>query len=198
MKASNVDELPEDQPVEDPTVANDPELEALLDDSDLDGSNDLNTDGYELLARATDLDVFLQKVERLARAHPCVWVRPIVSYDVDANGNEVTSSGRLDFVIFTPATADVLLDPENPTKALAWFYFTERAEGGTSETDGPPLHRDRVRHAEREVEILSGPEVNELGMLPVAKFEIDRSDRGLATSTGTATTFTRGPSRSAC
>ena len=60
-----------------------------------------------------------------------MWVRPIVSYDVDANGNEVTSSGRLDFVIFTPATADVLLDPENPTKALAWFYFTERAEGGT-------------------------------------------------------------------
>ena len=34
-------------------------------------------------------------------------------------------------------------------------------------------------------------------MLPVAKFEIDRSDRGLATSTGTATTFTQGPSRSA-
>ena len=93
VKASNVDELPEDQPVEDPTVANDPELEALLDDLDLDGSNDLNTDGYELLARATDLDVFLQKVERLARAHPCVGVRPIVSYDVDANGMRSRAQG---------------------------------------------------------------------------------------------------------
>ena len=173
VKASNVDELPEDQPVEDPTVANDPELEALLDELDLDGSNDLNTDGYELLARATDLDVFLQKVERLARAHPCVWVRPIVSYDVDANGNEVTNSGRLDFVIFTPATADVLLDPENPTKALAWFYFTERAEGGTMKQTVHLFTETAFVTLNEKWEILTGPEVNELGMLPVAKFEID-------------------------
>jgi hypothetical protein len=158
---------------EEPTDSeNDPEFEALLSWLDLE-DDDEEGDAFEAIARCSHLDVYLQKIERLARAHPCVWVRPHVCYDSDAIGKPVEISGRLEFVVYTPATAGILTDPENPAIARAFYYFAQEVSGGRLVS---VLHvYTTTAHVKLDAEFKPiGPvDLNPLGRLPVTKFEID-------------------------
>lgn len=174
-----LDERPVIPDVEEPGEAFDPELEALLATLDLEGaSTEEEGDGYERIAKVIDLDVTLQKVEKLTRAHPCVWLRPRVVYDVDATGAEVPESGRVSFIIYTPAHADVLVDPNDPTRALAWFYFSEELAAGKLQRVVNVFTETAFFRLDAEWKPIGSPEVNELGRLPVAKFEIDVPTNG--------------------
>jgi hypothetical protein len=160
-------------PLEEPTQGeSDPEFEALLSYLDLEEGND-EGESFESIARCSHLDVHLQKIERLARAHPCVWVRPHVAYDSDALGEDVEISGRLEFVVYTPANAGILADPENPSVARAFYYFTEEI------ADGRPTSVMHVYTSTAHVKLdnqfkpLGPVDLNPLGRLPIAKFEID-------------------------
>lgn len=82
-----------------------------------------------------DLDMVLDLVEKKCRFHEAIWVMPKVVYgktnikESEGENGELISeeeadvtTGKLTYLVFDPSCADVIEDPDNPSKALAWFY----------------------------------------------------------------------------
>lgn len=93
---------------------------------------------FERWLKAKDLDTLLENVENLASFLPAVWVRPYVRYSryvsserIDEKGETVVdtvpdlNSGTLSYIVYTPDIADIVPDPQDPTKALAFWYWTD-------------------------------------------------------------------------
>jgi len=158
----------------DPTEAGDAELEQLLEYLDVDEADaDDEGETFDLLAKVSHLDVVLQKVERLARAHSCVWVRPNVTYDVNAKAEEEAVSGRLSFLVYTPGTAGIVADYENEAEARAFYYFAEEAVGGKVVSVIHIFTATAHVKVDNEFKPIGEVTPNLLGRLPAAKFEID-------------------------
>lgn len=166
---------------EEPTRGSDPEFEQLLDYLDIGDEAD-EGDALDDIAKAAALDVVLQKVERFARAHPCVWVRPFVVYDVTLTegpeGEQVlkedTATGRVGFTLYTPSNAGVIFRPDAPTEAWAFYYWTDEATGSGGTVSRLNVWTDSAFFVlDNEWKLVGEPQPNPLGRLPVAKFEID-------------------------
>lgn len=122
-----------------------PDVDALIEVLDLEGSEKRAKESpLDKLYEMSDLDIVLDTVEKLCRIHEAVWVRPLVTYGKkelvkvpvkDANGNDTNetmdvlmgdpATGKLSYIIYTPAEADVIPDPANPSQAIAFYYFGE-------------------------------------------------------------------------
>lgn len=118
-------DLPDAAPT-DPTTLNtgDPDIDALADVLELTGAKQgAEKTAFDKLMEAYDFDTLLDLVEKLTCICPVVWVRPMVSYKKGPTGENDASTGKLSFVLYTPDTADVVPDPEDPTKAMAFYYY---------------------------------------------------------------------------
>lgn len=77
---------------------------------------------FDRLMRLADWDTVLDTVELLSCVHPAVWVRPVVTGPIDERGQLSSDTAVLGYRIYTPAEADVVPDPDNPTRAQAFWY----------------------------------------------------------------------------
>jgi hypothetical protein len=163
-----------------------PEVDALAQHLDVEGANEEEKETpLEQVMKLCDLDVVLDYVEKMTRIHDCVWVMPKVVYDV-VNIKEVPNpetgasvptedadltSGKLTYQVFDPSCADVIEDPDNPTKALAWYYCSWELNHR-----GEPIivwhfwTKDEYWKFDNEWHPME-TEPNELGRLPVTKFK---------------------------
>lgn len=149
------------------------EIDALADVLELSGSKDTNEETpFDKLMAAYDLDVLLDSVEKLCTFCPVVWVRPIVTYEQDAQGNNDASTGRIDYRVYLQDTADVVIDPNDPTKAIAFYYYGEEI--------GPKGMRRVIHFWNSQVyaklddtwRLIDNPIPHTLGRLPVTPFQI--------------------------
>lgn len=160
-----------------------PKIDALVDV--LDAEVGQKQDAFEALMKLVDLDTLLDSVEKKTRFHEAVWVRPYVTYDdvieeklKGEDGNETgesklggdPSTGKLTYIVYTPANADVVENPMNPSEALAFYYWgqelTEKGEMDTfihffTKTLYIKFDKDWAMVLEEE---------NPLGRLPVTVF----------------------------
>ncbi len=132
----------------------DPDVDALADVLELTGSKSEDEETpFDKLMKAYDWDVLLDMVEKLCNICPVVWVRPLVCYEkamfmkdvVDEDGNATgqtteveendESTGRLNYIIYTPDNADVVLDPKDPTQAIAFYYYGDEV----TQQNGKPV-----------------------------------------------------------
>lgn len=163
----------------------DPDIDALADVLGLTGAHVQKEDGpLEEFLTKVDLDVVLERVEKLARIHEAVWVRPFVRYEgmlVNAETGEQRGDpdkASLSFITYDPSTADIVPDPTDPARALAWFYFAEEADAKGQLIK--VIHfftADGYWKFDHEWKVLaSGP--NELGRLPVTVFRKELPSAG--------------------
>lgn len=98
--------------------------------SDGEGVEDEDTP-LDIVMDLEDVDLVLDVVEKMVRVHEAVWVRPYIRYseysmqkDVNGNEEEVAdpASGKLCYLIYDPSCADVVEDPDDPSRAIAWFH----------------------------------------------------------------------------
>lgn len=160
----------------------DPNIDALADDLELTGAKTPEErTPFEKLQAAYDLDVMLDTVEKLCMISPVVWVRPVVVYDQNEAGENDASTGRLNFVLYTPAEADVVVDPASPSDALAFYYFGEELTA-----NGSPrrvIHfwsKHWYQKLDLEWKVLA-QEPNELQRLPVTPFRLHMPRQGYFT-----------------
>lgn len=121
---------PEPKP---PTVdTGNPEADGLAQYLDAEETEDPSEEPLEAVMKLCDLDLVLDLVEKMCRFHDAVWVMPKVVYSgviaENKDGTPIeevgadTSTGRLTYQIFDPSCADIIEDPDDPSRALAWFY----------------------------------------------------------------------------
>lgn len=113
----------------------------LADVLNLEGSDPTEETPLDAVMKLADLDAVMDMAEKMASFLPCVWIRPVVRYDRttiqkdEMTGQEETvadtSSGSLAWVIYTPAVADVICDPSNPNRELAWWYEADELDEKT-------------------------------------------------------------------
>jgi hypothetical protein len=155
------------------------ELADLLDLSEEGDPEEPDDSPWERLQRAWDWDVLLSKVEQLTCFLPAVWVRPIVTGPLNDAGEVLLDRAELSYIIYTPASADVVTDPSNPTKAIAFWYFAEEVEAGTGRlirviwlwTEDLVWKLDAQWHPIKS-------DVNPLGRLPITVFRRDLPEDG--------------------
>lgn len=182
-KAKQASDEPEDE--EQPAGeldTGDPDIDQLAVDLDLSGAEDEEDDTpFTRLMKAYDLDTLLDTVEKMCMVCSVVWVRPYVSYDkteqvpegkTEAETVNDASTGKLSYRLYTPAEADVVLDPDNPAEAAAFYYFAEELD------DKGQLikvihfwNREEYVKFDLEWRVLK-TEPNELKRLPVTAFRL--------------------------
>lgn len=86
---------------------------------------------FDRLQKASDWDTLLDTVEQLTVHQPVVWVRPVVTGPLTADGLLDPQTARLDYVIYTPRDADVVPDADNPKRAKAWWYSADEIDSAT-------------------------------------------------------------------
>lgn len=112
-----------------------PDVDALADLFSLEGAEKpVEDDILQKLVENSDIDAVMEAVEMYARFLPCVWVRPMVRYDGTVmvknaltgfdEPQEDPATACLEFLIYTPDTADIVPDPDNPNRACAFWYFS--------------------------------------------------------------------------
>lgn len=160
----------------------DPNIDVLADDLELSGAKTPEErTSFEKLQAAYDLDVLLDTVEKLCMISPVVWVRPVVVYDRNEAGENDAATGRLNFVLYTPAEADVVVDPANPTEAIGFYYFGEElTENGTTRRVIHFWSKFWYQKLDLEWKVLAQEE-NALGRLPVTPFRLHMPRQGYFT-----------------
>lgn len=153
----------------------------LSDELGLEGAHDdAEKTDFERAMDLADLDAAMDKAEKLASFQPAVWIRPVVRYDgLDADGRGDAAEARLVYVIYTPATADVIPDPDDPGRALAWWYDCEEIDVATG-ARRPVRHfftKDEYTKFDSEWRALD-VKPNKLGRLPVVKVQLDETEDG--------------------
>lgn len=93
-------------------------VESSAGDSEVADASEGEADPFERWLAASDLDGLWAEVQRLARFHPAVWVKPEAREGEDGQVS-------VHYDIYTPATADVIVSPKDATQALAWFTWRE-------------------------------------------------------------------------
>lgn len=152
----------------------DPDIDALADVLELSGSEKVSASEspFDKLMAVFDLDMLLGQVEQLCMVSPVVWVRPVVTYQKDVNGENDPATGKLTYVVYTPENADIVPDPENPADALAFYYFGEAFdERGDMKRVTHFWTREKYYKLDAENRVVL-EEDNELGRLPVTPFRI--------------------------
>lgn len=129
---------PEAPPVAGDLVA-EPDIDVLAKELGLEGSDEESGEEspFDKWLCVSNIDAIMETVEWYARFLPCVWVRPYVRYvstkDTivkQADGTEVTeqkpdpATGKLEYIIYTPDYADVVVDPDNPCHVWAFWYWS--------------------------------------------------------------------------
>lgn len=113
-----------------------PEVDALAQYLEIEGTDEEDETPLDKVMKLEDLDLVLDLVEKLTRVHEAVWVRPYVKYKdqevekIEKEGEEVAEeqvvgdpdTAKLVYLIYTPACADVIEDPDDPSRAIAWFH----------------------------------------------------------------------------
>ncbi len=120
----------------------DEDVDALAALLELEGSATGEETPFDKWIKHGAVDELWETVEWYARFLPCVWVRPYVRY-ADAlkvmEANAVTGvmeevikgdpkTAKLEYIIYTPDLADVIVDPNNPTVALAFWYWSSELD----------------------------------------------------------------------
>lgn len=158
-----------------------PDIDALAEVLDLDGEDKKKPKVLDIIAKMIDFDVYLDLVEKMVRFQDCVWVRPIVRYErtVMVQDTETglsaeqgdTKTGKLSLVLYTPANADVVENPENPAEALAWYYWAnELMPNGQYQVVIHYFDKDKYWKFNHEWKKLQEPIANPYKRLPVAVF----------------------------
>lgn len=177
-----ITDSPEGGPEEDVTESiGDPALDELAETLEISGSKEEEQSPLDKLLDAYDWDPLLDEIERLCMVCPCVWVRPYVVYDafdVSADGkvSPRPESGRLTYVIYTPDKADVLKDPQDPSQALAWWYYGEEIIATANGAQMRPVihYWNRVMYFKFDLSWnILRQEPHVLGRLPVTKFHFN-------------------------
>lgn len=156
-----------------------PDIDALAEVLDLEGVVEDAQSPFDMVMELVDLDVILDSVEKHARIHEAVWVRPFVTYEKtlmepDEQGIEQEkgdpSTAKLTFIVYDPSQADVVEDPQNPAEALAWYYWgKEIGPDGTLVTVIHFFTKDNYWKFTQDWKVIdSGP--NLLERLPVTVF----------------------------
>ncbi len=144
-------------------------------DTEVADASESEEDPFERWLAASDLDGLWAEVQRLARFHPAVWVKPEVR-----EGEDGQMSVHYD--IYTPATADVIASPKDATQALAWFTWREESAERTLATGVVDLFagarprtrrvfhlwtRDTYYQLDEKGKDVRPPQPNPIGRLPV-------------------------------
>lgn len=144
-------------------------------DTEVADASESEEDPFERWLAASDLDSLWAEVQRLARFHPAVWVKPEVR-----EGEDGQMSVHYD--IYTPATADVIVSPKDATQALAWFTWREEAAERTAASGVVDLFagarprtrrvfhlwtRDTYYQLDEKGKDVRPPQPNPIGRLPV-------------------------------
>jgi hypothetical protein len=165
------------QPAETPDAL----VARLSDELGLEGAHDdAEKTDFEKAMDLADLDTAMDHAEKLASFQPAVWIRPVVRYEeLDGEGRGDAAKGRLVYVVYTPATADVIPDPDDPGRALAWWYDCEEIDLDTG-ARRPVRHfftKDEYTKYDSEWRALD-TKPNKLGRLPVVKLQLDETEDG--------------------
>jgi hypothetical protein len=168
----------------------DPDIDALSDLLELDGGDEAKESNFDKVMKLADLDVTLDRVEKMVRFHDAVWVRPMVHYEKDllppegtelpeteAKGDPTTA--KLRYKIYDPSCADIVEDPQDPARAVAFFYW-----GFEYNAKGEKIvviwffTKDQVFKFDEQWKPLADPVENKLGRLPVSVFRKDLPSQG--------------------
>ncbi len=156
-----------------------PDIDALADVLELTGAKvGAEQSPFDKLMEAYDLDTLLDLVEKLTMICPVVWVRPMVRYSKGPTGDNDPSTGKLTFQLYTPDAADVVEDPENPTEAIAFYYWgVETLPNGADRRVVHFWNRELYLKLDTEWRELDR-QPNTLGRLPVTAFRSQLPRRG--------------------
>lgn len=194
----------------------DPDIDALAALLELDGGeqDENNESPLAKVMELCDLDATLDLVEKYCRFHEAVWVRPYVSYkkviaaeqNADGSTNKALASkdgsmeetpgledegdpasATLEYIIYDPSNADVVEDPQNPSKMLAFYYWGEEIL--------PNGKRRSVIHFFTDTDYWKFDSVedwkildhqpNKIGVIPVAVFRKEKPTPGSYYARGT-------------
>lgn len=169
--------LPEPPPGAESPNTGDPDIDALAGVLELEGSDKKQDGPLDNLLKHLDLDVTLALVEHKTRFQEAVWVRPMVSYPedlIDEATNQVggdPASAKLKLLVYDPSNADIIEDPDDPSCALAWYYWgKELTEKGDLRTVIHFYTKDQYWKLDDEWRTLIPVQVNPIGRLPVTVF----------------------------
>lgn len=157
------------------------DVDALAEVLDLTGKPEAEDSPFDKLMKAYDWDVLLDHIERLCMICPAVWVRPYVLYELDDQGKDKLDTGRLTYIIYTPECADVVMHPDDPNTAIAWYYWGEELVMVNGE-----IKRQTIIHFFTATNYyrfdgewtVKGNEPNKLARLPATKFQIGMPAKG--------------------
>lgn len=156
----------------------DPEVDGLAEVIALQQEQEQEEDTpFDRMLKASDWDSLLDGVEQLCESQPVVWVRPVVTGPLTPDEKLDPKTAKLEYVVYTPANAVGVPNPENPAELVAWYYWGEEVyeDGGTQKVRQVIHYYEPARYKKFDTDwkLLAYAE-NKLGRIPVTAFRIDR------------------------